>query len=181
MLFQIYINDISSLPSQNQKTQKFLKKKITITPIHNPELTTVNMLVCSLLDFIYSYTKIDFYEIVILYMLLCMYTHMLQYIVILYMIFSLNNLLWISFHVSKYRSMPLFSIALQYSTVQTKDWQTFVSIQTKGGQSGSNLAHCLFSYGPQANDDFYIFKWLILNYHINAHIIASILPFDPKA
>ena len=195
------------LKSENTK---FLGKKITITQTHNPELTTVNLLVCNLLDFVWRrqwhptpvllpgkshawssllgcspwgleesdtterlpfhfsfscigegngnplqcsclesprdggawwaaiygvaqsrtwlkrlssssssrlclllcilivHCKIDFYEVVI--HALYIYTHS-TCIVILYIIFPLNNLLWISFHVNKYRSMPLFSIA----------------------------------------------------------------------
>ena len=38
------------LKSENTK---FLRKKITITQTHNPELTTVNLLVCNLLDFVW--------------------------------------------------------------------------------------------------------------------------------
>lgn len=41
--------------------------------------------------------------------------------------------------------------------------------------------HCLFLYGPQANDDFYIFKWL--HFRLLYECLYNILnfAFDPKA
>lgn len=73
----------------SQKNADIFKKKIKITLTHNPEWTTVNILVCSLLDFVCKYIhtqKADIYENSYI-MLFCM--HMLWDIVIPYMTFSL--------------------------------------------------------------------------------------------
>ena len=100
------------LKSENTK---FLEKKITTTQIHNLDLTTVNLLVCSLLDFVYYFVywlyivKLIFMKQLYYTCFVCIHTYYVHSYIIYD--FSLNNLLWISSHVNRYRSMPLFSIA----------------------------------------------------------------------